>query len=109
MILPLCKKKKKILSCCAFTNPLYCGPLEQEEGVLQPLLDCAQERWRVATDLRPVSTESGLPQAPVQDAHAETHADMCLASRLVHGDRPEGHVLSCLDFSSAKTVSLVRL
>lgn len=53
-----------------------------------------------------LSSPESLPvQAPIQD----THADMCPASRLGHGNRPEGCILSCLDPSSAQTVSTVGL
>ncbi len=64
-----------------------------------------QEKWWVTTDLGSASFESEPSQATVQDAHAETHFRVRPSPRLVCSDRPEGHVLSCLDSSSTQAVS----
>lgn len=40
-----------------------------------------------------MSTELGPAQAPIQDAHSQTHAHMCQTSGLVRDDRPEGYFL----------------
>ncbi len=57
------------------------------------------------TNLGPVRSEPGPSQAPVQDVDAETHLSMHPSCRLVHSDRPEGRILSCLDPPSTQTVS----
>ncbi len=71
-----------------------------EVRVLQPLLHCTQEKRWVTTDLGSASFESEPSQATIQDAHAEMHFRVHPSPRLVCSDRPEGHVLSCLDSSS---------
>lgn len=45
----------------------------------------------------------------VQDAHLETHVNMCQGPGLVCGYRPEGRLLPCLDLSKAQAVSPVGL
>ncbi|KAI7791561.1 hypothetical protein IRJ41_025374 [Triplophysa rosa] len=45
--------------------------------------------------------EQAPTQAAVQDSHAEAHPDVYQTSRLVHGNRPEGRLLSCLAFGRA--------
>lgn len=70
-----------------------CPSSQEEEGVLQPLLHCAQEGWWAQTDSGSMSTESVPPQAPVQYGHSETHTDVCQIPGSVCGDRLEGCVL----------------
>ncbi|KAI7805357.1 hypothetical protein IRJ41_005667, partial [Triplophysa rosa] len=53
---------------------------------------------RVARSAYP---EQAPTQAAVQDAHAEAHPGVYQMSRLVHGNRPEGCLLSCLAFGRA--------
>ncbi|XP_051565730.1 uncharacterized protein LOC127447729 [Myxocyprinus asiaticus] len=86
-----------------------CPSSRDEEGVLQPLLQCTEKRRWVAANLGPASTEPGLTQTPIQDADAKTHSSERLASRLVRGGRPEGCVLSRLDPSSTQTLPAVRV
>ncbi len=82
------------------------GPSSRDEvRVLQPLLHRTQERRWVTTNLGPARSEPGPSQAPVQDVDAETHLSMHPSLRLVHSDRPEGRVLSCLDPPSTQTIS----
>ncbi len=86
------------------------GPSSQYEGgVLQPLLQCTQERWWVTTNLGPACLVPGPSQATIQDVDAKTPLRMHLSPRLVCSDRPEGHVLSCLDPSVPQTLSVVHV
>ncbi len=50
------------------------GPSSRcEDGVLQPLLHCTQERLWVKANLGFARLELSPSQAPTQDAHAEAH------------------------------------
>ncbi len=70
------------------------GPSSRYEvGVLQPLLHCTQEKRWVKTNLGSARFEPGPSQAPVQNAHTETHLWVRPSPRLVCSDRPEGRVL----------------
>ncbi len=82
------------------------GPSSRDEvRVLQPLLHRTQERRWVTTNPGPARSEPGPSQAPVQDVDAETHLSMRPSLRLVYSNRPEGHLLPCLDPPSTQTVS----
>ncbi len=86
------------------------GPSSRYEvGVVQPLLNCAQERWWVTTDLGSASFEPCTSQAVVQDVDAETHFWMRPSPRLVFSDRPEGRVLSCLDPPATQAIPAFRV
>ncbi len=74
-----------------------------EAGVLQPLLHRTQEWWWPGS----ASLESGIAQAPVQDADAQVHDQMRSAPGLICSDRPEGRLLSRFDPSATQTVSTV--
>ncbi len=78
-----------------------------EVGVLQPLLHCAQENRWITTDLGSASFESCTSQASFQDVDTETDFWVRPSPRLVCSDRPEGHVLSCLD--PTQTISVIRI
>ncbi len=78
-----------------------------EVGVLQPLLHCAQENRWVTTDLGSASFESCTSQASFQDVDTETDFRVRPSPRLVCSDRPEGHVLSCLD--PTQTISVIHI
>ncbi len=78
-----------------------------EVRVLQPLLHCTQERWWVKTNLGPARLEPGPSQAPVQNAHTETHLWVRPSPRLVCSDRPEGHVLPRVDPSAPQAIPAV--
>ncbi len=86
------------------------GPSSRYEvGVVQPLLHCAQERWWVTTNLGSASFEPCTSQAAVQDVDAETHFWMRPSPRLVCSNRPEGHVLSCLDPPATQAIPAFRV
>ncbi len=84
------------------------GPSSRYEvGVLQPLLHCTQEKWWVKTNLGSARFEPGPSQAPVQNAHTETHLWVRPSPRLVCSDRPEGRVLPRVDPSSPQAIPAV--
>ncbi len=76
-------------------------------GVLQPLLHCTQEKRWVKTNLGSARFEPGPSQAPVQNAHTETHLWVRPSPRLVCSDRPEGRVLPCVDPSAPQAIPAV--
>ncbi len=82
-------------------------PAEMRSGFLQPLLHCAQEKWLVMTDLGSASFEPCASQAAVQDVDTEMHFRLHPSPRLVCSDRPEGHVLSCLDSPATQAISAI--
>ncbi len=84
------------------------GPSSRYEvGVLQPLLHCTQEKRWVKTNLGSARFEPGPSQAPVQNAHTETHLWVRPSPRLVCSDRPEGRVLPCVDPSAPQAIPAV--
>ncbi len=84
------------------------GPSSRYEvRVLQPLLHCTQERWWVKTNLGPACLEPGPSQAPVQNAHTETHLWVRPSPRLVCSDRSEGRVLPRVDPSAPQAIPAV--
>ncbi len=84
------------------------GPSSRYEvGVLQPLLHCTQEKRWVKTNLGSARFEPGPSQAPVQNAHTETHLWVRPSPRLVCSDRPEGRVLPCVDSSAPQAIPAV--
>ncbi|KAI2655793.1 ORF V: Enzymatic polyprotein [Labeo rohita] len=84
-----------------------CPSSRDEVGVLQPLLHRAQEERWVTTNPGSSSVESVPSQAAVQNAHFETHPFVRSTPGLVCGHRPEGRVLSRLDFALTQTLSTV--
>lgn len=68
-----------------------------------------ERRWFHTDPTVDLSAESGPSQAPIQDAHGQTNAQMCQTPGLVCGNGPEGHIPSCLYPSSAQTISSVCL
>ncbi len=78
-----------------------------EVRVLQPLLHCTQERRWVKTDLGSARLEPGPSQAPIQNAHTETHLWVRPSPRLVCSDRPEGRVLPRVDPSTPQAIPAV--
>ncbi|KAI2650483.1 ORF V: Enzymatic polyprotein [Labeo rohita] len=80
-----------------------CPSSRDEVGVLQPLLHRAQEERWVTTNPGHSSLESVPSQAAVQNAHFETYPFVRSTPGLVCGHRPEGRVLSRLDFASTQT------
>ncbi len=81
------------------------GPSSRYEvRVLQPLLHCTQERRWVKTNLGSARLERGPSQAPVQNAHTETHLWVRPSPRLVCSDRPEGRVLPHVDPSTPQAI-----
>ncbi len=84
------------------------GPSSRYEvRVLQPLLHCTQERRWVKTNLGSARLEPGPSQAPVQNAHTETHLWVHPSPRLVCSDRPEGRVLPRVDPSAPQAIPAV--
>ncbi len=84
------------------------GPSSRYEvGVLQPLLHCTQEKRWVKTNLGSARFEPGPSQAPVQNAHTETHLWVRPSPRLVCSDRPEGRVLPRVDPSAPQAIPAV--
>ncbi len=84
------------------------GPSSRYEvRVLQPLLHCTQEKWWVKTNLGSARFEPGPSQAPVQNAHTETHLWVRPSPRLVCSDRPEGRVLPRVDPSAPQAIPAV--
>ncbi len=84
------------------------GPSSRYEvGVLQPLLHCTQEKRWVKTNLGSARFEPGPSQAPVQNAHTETHLCVRPSPRLVCSNRPEGRVLPCVDPSAPQAIPAV--
>ncbi len=84
------------------------GPSSRYEvGVLQPLLHCTQEKRWVKTNLGSARFEPGPSQAPVQNAHTETHLWVRPSQRLVCSDRPEGRVLPRVDPSAPQAIPAV--
>ncbi len=84
------------------------GPSSRYEvGVLQPLLHCTQEKRWVKTNLGSARFEPGPSQAPVQNAHTETHLWVRPSPRLVCSYRPEGRVLPCVDPSAPQAIPAV--
>ncbi len=84
------------------------GPSSRYEvRVLQPLLHCTQERRWVKTNLGSACLEPGPSQAPVQNAHTETHLWVRPSPRLVCSDRPEGRVLPRVDPSAPQAIPAV--
>ncbi|KAL0149110.1 hypothetical protein M9458_055542, partial [Cirrhinus mrigala] len=72
-----------------------------------PLLHRAQEERWVTTNPGSSSVESVPSQAAVQNAHFETHPLVRSTPGLVCSHRPEGRLLSRLDFASTQTLSTV--
>ncbi len=84
------------------------GPSSRYEvRVLQPLLHCTQEKQWVKTNLGSACFEPGPSQAPVQNAHTETHLWVRPSPRLVCSDRPEGRVLPHVDPSTPQAIPAV--
>ncbi len=84
------------------------GPSSRYEvRVLQPLLHCTQEKRWVKTNLGSARLEPGPSQAPVQNAHTETHLWVRPSPRLVCSDRPEGRVLPRVDPSAPQAIPAV--
>ncbi len=81
--------------------------LRYEVRVLQPLLHCTQEKRWVKTNLGSARFEPGHSQAPVQNAHTETHLWVRPSPRLVCSDRPEGCVLPRVDPSAPQAIPAV--
>ncbi len=82
-------------------------PADMRIGVLQPLLHCTQEKRWVKTNLGSARFEPGPSQAPVQNAHTETHLWVRPSPRLVCSYRPEGRVLPCVDPSAPQAIPAV--
>ncbi len=84
------------------------GPSSRYEvSVLQPLLHCTQEKRWVKTNLGSAHLEPGPSQAPVQNAHTETHLWVRPSPRLVCSDRPEGRVLPRVNRSAPQAIPAV--
>ncbi len=84
------------------------GPSSRYEvRVLQPLLHCTQEKRWAKTNLGSARFEPGPSQAPVQNAHTETHLWVRPSPRLVCSDRPEGRVLPRVDPSAPQAIPAV--
>ncbi len=84
------------------------GPSSRYEvRVLQPLLHCTQEKRWVKTNLGSAHLEPGPSQAPVKNAHTETHLWVRPSPRLVCSDRPEGCVLPRVDPSTPQAILAV--
>lgn len=77
------------------TEPVL--PAEMKNGFLQK-----------GDGMRPVLDQSPA-QALVQDVDAEVHSIMRSPTGLVRCDRPNGCILSCLDFASTQAISLICL
>ncbi len=94
---------------------VLCPPLRDRAGpssryevrVLQPLLHCTQEKRWVKTNLGSAHFEPGPSQAPIQNAHTETHLWVHPSPRLVCSDRPEGRVLPRVDPSAPQAIPAV--
>ncbi len=79
-------------------------PADMRSGFYSP---CTQEKWWDKTNLGSARLEPGPSQAPVQNAHTETHLWVRPSPILVCSDRPGGRVLPRVDPSAPQAIPVV--